>query len=106
MASASPKRASSKKKPQASVLPLETLAVRHVVSLARGKMYYKKADAALDALLKQAKTGDLIVLPDEKPVPIAYRGKKFRVTDKFESRNSIGVGLSARRFELEELTEP
>ncbi|MCU1338861.1 MAG: hypothetical protein JWO19_4442 [Bryobacterales bacterium] len=105
MPSTAPKSARTKK-PAASVLPLETLAVRHVVSLARGKFYYKKADAALDALLKQAKTGDVIVLPNEKPVPTAYRGKTFRVTDKFASKNSIGVGLSARRFELEEIATP
>jgi hypothetical protein len=105
MPASAPKSARAKK-PAASVLSLETLAVRHVVSLARGKMYYKKADAALDALLRHAKTGDEIILPSEKPVPPAYRGKKFRVTDKFESRNSIGVGLSARRYELEEIAQP
>jgi hypothetical protein len=98
--------AKSAKKPSVSVLSLETLAVRHVVSLDRGKKYYKKADAALDALLKQAKAGDIVSLPDAAPVPKELRGKKFRVSDKFEKRNSIGVGLSARRYELEEIEQP
>jgi hypothetical protein len=83
-------------------LDTATLAARHVVSLARGKSHYKKADAALDALLTKAKAGDVITLPDQKPV----RKAKFRVIDKFASRNSIGVGLSARRYELEPIVEP
>lgn len=92
------------KKPAASVpaQPSE-LAARHVQSLALGKKFYKRADAALDELLKTAKAGDVIVLPDRRPVPSLLRGKKFRVIDKFEKKNSIGVGLSARRFELEEV---
>ena len=94
------------KKPSVSVLSPEALAVRHVVSLDRGKKYYKKADAALDALLQQSKAGDVISLPDAAPVPKELRGKKFRVTDKFEKKNSIGVGLSARRYELEEISQP
>jgi hypothetical protein len=87
-------------------LDTATLAARHVVSLARGKSHYKKADAALDALLKGAKAGDVITLPDQKPVPVSLRKQKFRVIDKFASRNSIGVGLSARRYELEPIVEP
>lgn len=94
------------KKPSRSVLSPEVLAVKHVVSLDRGKKYYKKADAALDALLQQSKAGDLISLPDAAPVPKELRGKKFRVIDKFEKKNSIGVGLSARRYELEEISQP
>lgn len=96
----------TKRKPNGSVLSLETLAVRHVVSLARGKKYYKRADAALDALLQQVKAGDVVSLPDAAPVPKELRGKKFSVVDKFEKKNSIGVGLSARRYELEEITQP
>jgi hypothetical protein len=105
MPSASAKRARTKK-PSGSVLSLERLATLHVVSLARGKFYYKKADAALGLLLNSAKPGDIVVLPNEKPCPPAYRGKKFRVSDKFADRNSIGVGLSARRYELEEIDTP
>lgn len=82
------------------------LAARHLSALAKGKAHYKKSDAALDALLKQKKAGDIVILPDGHPTPAALRGKKFIVVDKFENRNSIGVGLSARRFEMEELTEP
>lgn len=82
------------------------LAALHVSALAEGKAKYKIADAALDALLKKKKPGDEILLPDAKPIPTELRGKKFRVEDKFSKKNSIGVGLSARRFELKEVTQP
>jgi hypothetical protein len=39
-------------------------------------------------------------------VPVSLRKQKFRVVDKFASRNSIGVGVSARRYELEPIVEP
>ena len=84
---------------------LAELTALHVSSLAEGKAGYKQADAALDALLKVAKVGEVIVLPEEKPIPVDLRGKKFRVIDKFEKKNSIGVGLSARRYEVEEIEE-
>jgi hypothetical protein len=82
------------------------LAALHVAALTDGKARYKEADAALDALLKQAKVGEVITLPNQKPIPVDLRGKKFVISDKFAKRNSIGVGLSARRYELEELATP
>lgn len=82
------------------------LALLHLHSLREGKERYKAADAALDALLEKKKAGAVIKLPIGKEVAEELRGKKFRVVDKFKSRNSIGVGLNARRFELEEVTEP
>lgn len=82
------------------------LALLHIHSLREGKERYKAADAALDALLEKKKAGAVIKLPATKGMPEDLRGKKFRVVDKFKSRNSIGVGLSARRFELEEVNEP
>lgn len=107
------------KKPSASVptqhLPSrEELTALHVSALAEGKAQYKTADAALDHVIettcercskcKQIIAGQIITLPDAKPIPTELRGKSFRLVDKFEKRNSIGVGLSARRFELEDLS--
>jgi hypothetical protein len=95
-------------------IPAEQLTALHVASLAEGKVRYKEADAALDhvinSLCKRCKTckqivaGQVITLPHEKPIPVELRGKTFRLIDKFASRNSIGVGLSARRFEVEEVS--
>lgn len=90
----------------AGTLDLPTLAFHHLSALTRSKAGYKKADAALDALVLQMKPGDLVTLPDSRPVPSHLRGKKFRLADKFEKRNSIPVGLNARRFGLEEVIEP
>lgn len=95
----------SKAKKENPEFLLERMTALHVSALAVGKAKYKEADAALDALLKVAKPGQVIVLPEEKPIPVDLRGKKFRVKDKFEKKNSIGVGLSARRYELEEVEE-
>lgn len=83
-----------------------TLAFLHVAALAEGKAKYKEADAALDALLNQAKANEVIALPTDHPCPKELRGKKFKVIDKFEKKRSIGVGLSARRYELEEVESP
>lgn len=107
------------RKSSTPALDAPTLAALHVVELAEGKFHYKTADAALDVLLQQVKAGEVITLPKERFVSVAtdaairkleipseLRGKKFLVKDKFADRNSIGVGLSARRFELEELTSP
>lgn len=91
------------KKPR---LNAPNLALLHVHSLREGKERYKAADAALDALLAKKKPGSVIKLPAGSKVAEDLRGKKFRVVDKFADRNSIGVGLNARRFELEEVTEP
>ena len=85
-------------------VPAEIVAM-HVSTLAEGKLRYKQADVLLDALLKVVKPGEVIVLPEAKPIPVDLRGKKFRVIDKFEKKNSIGVGLSARRYEVEEVEE-
>ncbi len=88
-----------------------TLAAMHVMALAIGKENYKKSDLALEVLLKKCKVGEVITLPAKEnlstgePLPENLRGKKFQVKDKFEKKNSIGVGLSARRFELEEVKE-
>jgi len=77
----------------------------HVAALAEGKLRYKQSDVLLEALLKVVKVGEIIALPEAKPIPVDLRGKKFRVIDKFAKKNSIGVGLSARRYEVEEVEE-
>lgn len=82
------------------------LAAIYVAALADGKKFYKQADLALDQLLTQAKVGELITLPTAKPIPVDLRGKKFQIEDKFAKKNSIGVGQSARRYELKELKQP
>lgn len=93
--------------------PAELTAL-HVSSLADGKASYKESDLALDhvieSLCKRCKScgqivsGQEITLPDAKPIPVELRGKKFRIEDKFAERNSIGAGLSVRRFEMKEVS--
>jgi hypothetical protein len=105
------------KKPSGRELPPpEQLTALHVSALTEGKARYKDADAALDLVIqsisercskcKQIVAGQVITLPDAKPIPSELRGKQFKLIDKFEKRNSIGVGLSARRYELEEVSHP
>lgn len=55
----------------------------------------------MDALEKLIKAGDEVLIDSGK-----LKGKKFKLVDKFEGKNRIGVGLSARRFELEEISQP
>ena len=101
-----------KKRPE--IPTTEELTALHVLSLAEGKTRYKEADAALDHVIQscckrckacgQIVAGQIVQLPDRKPIPVDLRGKKFRLVDKYAERNSIGVGLSARRFEVEEVS--
>jgi len=89
------------------------LAALHVAALVEGKTKYKEADAALEAVINelgehckacgQLKAGQVIELPNAKPIPVELRGKRFKLIDKFEKKHSIGVGQSARRYELEEV---
>lgn len=94
------------KKPSQPAIDAYTLMAMHVTALAEGKKQYKLADAALDALVDQLRVGQVIELPKTFKIPEDLRGKKFAIADKFAKRNSIGVGLSARRFEVEEVTNP
>jgi thiamine biosynthesis protein ThiC len=100
MPSASTK--SAKKKKPAPALDAPTLAWRHISNLQKGKTGYKKADAAFEALMKQVKAGDII----ELPANCRMAGKKFEVKDKFATKIQVNVGMNARRFELDEITEP
>jgi hypothetical protein len=86
----------------AKPLDVPTLAWRHLSNLQRGKTGYKKADAAFEALMKLVKPGDVI----ELPANCRMAGKKFEVKDKFASKISVNVGMNARRYELDEITEP
>jgi hypothetical protein len=45
-------------------------------------------------------------LPDERPLIAELRGRTFKLVDKYETRNSVNVGMNARRFELKEVTQP
>lgn len=90
-----------KKSPNDKLSPAE-LAGIHVSSLAAGKAGYKTADFALEELLKKADVGQVFTIPsdfEDKDL----RGKKFCVKDKFAGKNSIPVGQSVRRYELEEV---
>lgn len=108
--------AKTKKAATTRVFETPELAAMHVEALDLGKSKYKEADAALEAIVSQACTkcktcgqlvaGQEIQLGDETGIPRELRGKRFRLVDKFASRLSIGVGLSARRFELEEVNTP
>jgi len=73
------------------------LVAQHVRSLQRGKLSYKKADAAMDLLEKEMQPGEVVQVAS---------GKKFRFVDKFADRNKLNVGLNARRYEFEEVTLP
>ncbi len=104
------------KKSSTPELDAPRLCALQVSSLAEGKKKYKEADLALDALIAEScekcKTcgqliaGQVIELPDAKPIPVELRGKKFKLIDNFAEKTRVGVGLSARRFELEEVTTP
>ncbi len=92
----------TKAKKAATGLDAPTLAWRHLSNLQRGKTGYKKADAAFEALMKLVKAGETVTLPAN----CRMAGKKFLVIDKFEKKIAVNVGMNARRYELEELTEP
>lgn len=94
------KRAKTKKK----ISPAE-LALLHVHSLEVAKQRYKIADEALRQLRKRKKVGTAIALPDSKDVAEHLRGKKYCIVDKFADRDAIPVGMNARRFEMEPVTE-
>jgi len=92
-----------------------------LVYLALGKACYKLQDYLLDEIIPGAKkkSNRKIQVPKidrqaiQKTLEAALgvtiatiEGRTFQVADKFADRNSIGVGLSARRFELEEVKTP
>jgi hypothetical protein len=88
--------------PKASKNPTPSdLCAKAVTSLAAGKRGYKKSDAAMDALEKLVKPGEVISIESGK-----LKGKKFKFSDKWEGKSRVNGGMNIRRFELEELTEP
>lgn len=92
------------------------LAALHLFRLGAAKSGYKISDSALEALIEKScprckscgarKAGAIITLPARRSIPKELRGRKVRVIDKFADRNSIGVGMNARRFELDDVIEP
>jgi hypothetical protein len=98
----------------AKKLTREQAATEHVVFLALGKACYKYADVQLEMLLAKRNRTAIGLKLDRKEVNkriqealdlifATVQGRRFRVSDKFAGRNSIPVGQSARRFELEEV---
>lgn len=99
---------------------LSKLASEALVSLALGKACYKHQDHLVETILANTRRKadeKLRVKVDRKKIEeqlellvaeaaATLDGKTYRIADKFEERNSIGVGLSARRYELEEVTAP
>lgn len=96
---------------------INEIAAQHLVSLALGKACYKFADGTLEMILARCRKKSKAVLAvevNEKELREQFNsafdlvlakisGKKFRIADKFASRNSIPVGQNARRYELEEI---
>lgn len=75
---------------------IPTLAAQHLSHLLLGKLSYKKADAALSAILRKKRKG-IITLPDKAPVIPELRGKTFEIEDRGDA---FSVGQTARRFRL------
>jgi hypothetical protein len=70
---------------------------KHVRSLDLGKKNYKKADAALEAIISTMKPGD---------VAVAANGRKYELVDEFAERMTVFKPCGIRRYKLEEVTEP
>lgn len=70
----------------------------HLHASITGKDFYKIADELLDELVAKMKPGQVVKIPHGK-----LAGKSFRLVDKFAQKNRIGVGMSARRYEFEEV---
>jgi hypothetical protein len=73
------------------------LIAKHVRSLDLGKRNYKKADAALEAILATMKAGDVVT---------AANGRKYELVDEFAVKMTVFKPCGVRRYRLEEITEP
>ncbi len=94
----------------------------HLIMLNLGKSCYKRADSLLEVLTLFQSNRDVPVkitrrslgrkaiaakLREAQNLIVAtINGKQFVISDKFANRNSIPVGQSARRFEVEEVQAP
>lgn len=66
---------------------LADLCQRQQRALELGKKWYKRADALMDEIERQMEPGQI--------------EGRYKLVDKFASKNRINVGLNARRYELE-----
>jgi hypothetical protein len=73
------------------------LIAKHVHSLELGKRNYKKADAALEAIVATMKAGEIVT---------AANGKKYELVDEFAAKPVVFRPVGVRRFRLELVTEP
>jgi hypothetical protein len=106
-------------KPAKKVDPVRGLMyAEHLTLLALGKACYKRADVILDVLLQHRVENEVVKITSRrlskkeisktlrealKLIFVTIEGKNFAIRDKFADRNSIGVGQSARRFEIDEI---
>lgn len=73
------------------------LAGKYISAVARGKLQYRRADAALSALAKVMKPGQMVILRG---------GKKYQLLDQFAVKTVVFRACGVRRFKLEEIVEP
>jgi hypothetical protein len=91
----------------------------HLVMLNLGKACYKRADALLEVALLQPNRHEPAKITKRRLgrkaiakrlrdamnlITATVEGRKFVISDKFANRNSVAVGQSARRFEIEEFS--
>jgi hypothetical protein len=97
-----PKKKSKTKENSPGALAAEHLQIRDLA-----KQGYKTADSALDLLISKCRGVDCPTCGAPRfkndGVVKGSDGRRFRIVDKFASRNSVPVGQNARRFELEEI---
>jgi hypothetical protein len=93
-------------KPKRSPLPKGKVA-KALTNLARGKKYYKKADAAMDEVLERLPRCGACGGVVAADITVTLRsGKKFKLVDNFAEKHRTNVGQNARRFEFEEMPTP
>lgn len=94
-------------KPTKSPEKPEALAAKVLRNKDLGKKRYKQSDAGMVEFLKSLPTcahcGNILVPKEPITLPT---GKKVALVDNFAKKHSMGVGLSARRYEFEEITTP
>ena len=93
----------------------EVLAFLHLFALGCGKIGYKHADAAIEALLKKQRRGTITIPTIEPHIsPLleefakfasTLEGKKFRIVDDWRGKTKVNTGSNVRRYGLEEVTQ-
>lgn len=86
------------------------VAAAHIEALSVGKQGYKTADLALEVLIGQCTSDNCPTCGSRRfkndGIVKAADGRRFRIVDKYASRIAVNVGMNARRYELEEVTQP